>query len=58
MVVVLLILISLSIALMFLFFFYWNMKSGQYDDIYTPGIRMLFDDEKDDASQPSSSAEK
>lgn len=36
---------SLIIALGFLFAFIWATKSGQYDDDYTPSIRMLFDDE-------------
>lgn len=37
--------ISLLIALGFLFAFIWATKTGQYDDDYTPSIRMLFDDE-------------
>jgi cbb3-type cytochrome oxidase maturation protein len=36
---------SLLIALGFLFAFIWATKTGQYDDDYTPSIRMLFDDE-------------
>lgn len=47
-IIVLLILVSLAIALVFLGIFLWSMKSGQYDDTYTPSIRMLFDDKKDD----------
>ncbi len=43
-----LILISLSIAILFLAIFFWNMKSGQFDDTYTPSVRMLFDDKKAD----------
>jgi len=42
-IIIILIIISLSIALIFLGVFYWNIKSGQYDDTYTPSIRMLFD---------------
>ena len=45
-IIVILILISLSIAILFLAIFYWSIKSGQYDDTYTPSIRMLFDDKK------------
>lgn len=45
-IVILLIAISLLIALIFLGVFYWNIRSGQYDDLYTPSVRMLFDDEK------------
>ncbi len=42
-IIALLISISLSIALIFLGIFIWSMKSGQYDDTYTPSVRMLFD---------------
>ena len=42
-IIIILITISLSIAILFLFIFYWNMKSGQYDDTYTPSVRILFD---------------
>jgi cbb3-type cytochrome oxidase maturation protein len=42
-IIILLIAISLSIAILFLLIFYWNMKSGQYDDTYTPSVRILFD---------------
>jgi cbb3-type cytochrome oxidase maturation protein len=43
-IIALLIAISLTIALLFLGIFLWSMKSGQYDDTYTPSVRMLFDD--------------
>ena len=33
------------IAIGFLIAFIWSVKSGQYDDDYTPSVRMLFDDE-------------
>ena len=36
---------SLLIALGFLVSFIWATKTGQYDDNYTPSVRMLFDDE-------------
>ena len=42
-IIIILITISLSIAILFLFIFYWNMRSGQYDDTYTPSVRILFD---------------
>jgi cbb3-type cytochrome oxidase maturation protein len=45
-IIVLLISISVTIAVTFLVIFLWNMKSGQYDDTYTPSVRMLFDDKK------------
>lgn len=37
--------ITVIIAGIFLFLFFVNVKKGQYDDIYTPSVRMLFDDE-------------
>lgn len=43
-IIALLITISLAIALLFLGVFLWSMKTGQFDDTYTPSVRMLFDD--------------
>ena len=37
--------ISLTVACSFLFAFLMAMKKGQFDDDYTPSVRMLFDDE-------------
>lgn len=37
--------VSLFAALIFLWLFIWSVKSGQYEDNYTPSIRILFDDE-------------
>ncbi len=37
--------VSLVIALFFLVSFFWAIRSGQYDDDYTPSVRILFDDE-------------
>ena len=45
-VLILLILASLVVALGFLIAFLWSVKSGQYEDDYTPSVRMLFDDTK------------
>jgi cbb3-type cytochrome oxidase maturation protein len=45
-IIIILIGISITIAVTFLLIFLWNMKSGQYDDTYTPSVRMLFDDKK------------
>ena len=44
-VIYLLISISIVIAVAFLYAFIRAVKSGQYDDDYTPSVRMLFDDE-------------
>jgi len=35
---------SLLVAIGFLVAYLWAVKSGQYDDKYTPSIRILFDD--------------
>lgn len=43
-VVIFLIFFSLFVAIIFLTAFFWAVKSGQYDDQYTPSVRMLFDD--------------
>jgi cbb3-type cytochrome oxidase maturation protein len=45
-IIILLIGISLGIAILFVIVFYWSFKSGQYDDTYTPSVRILFDEKK------------
>ena len=45
-IIYLMLIVSLVIALFFLFSFLWATKNGQYDDDYTPSVRMLFDDEE------------
>ena len=37
--------VSIVVALIFFFAFIKSVKSGQYEDTYTPSVRMLFDDE-------------
>jgi cbb3-type cytochrome oxidase maturation protein len=37
--------VSLLMALGFLAAFFWAMTKGQNDDLYTPAMRMLLDDE-------------
>ena len=44
-IILVLIALSLIVALGFLGAFVWAVKSGQYEDDYTPSIRMLLDDE-------------
>ena len=36
--------VSLVVALGFLVAFFWSVKTGQYDDDYSPAVKMLFDD--------------
>jgi cbb3-type cytochrome oxidase maturation protein len=37
---------SMIVAAGFLVAFIWNVKSGQYEDDYTPSVRILFENEK------------
>ena len=38
--------ISITMAIVFLALFIWAIKSGQYEDDYTPSVRMLFEENK------------
>ncbi|PIF01680.1 MAG: cbb3-type cytochrome oxidase assembly protein CcoS [Maribacter sp.] len=44
--------ISVIVAIIFFTVFIISVRSGQYDDPYTPSVRMLFEDElvKDDTA--------
>ena len=44
-IIFLLIGVSLSVALSFLGAFLWATNSGQYEDTYTPGVRVLFEED-------------
>lgn len=37
--------VSLIVALFFLGSFFWAAKDGQFDDDYSPSVRILFDEE-------------
>ncbi|MBP6672802.1 MAG: cbb3-type cytochrome oxidase assembly protein CcoS [Bacteroidetes bacterium] len=37
---------SFIIAVGFLVAFIWSVRSGQYDDKYTPSVRILFEETK------------
>ncbi|MCG8474180.1 MAG: cbb3-type cytochrome oxidase assembly protein CcoS [Cytophagales bacterium] len=39
--------IGVIVALGFLGAFFWAIKSGQYDDTYSPSVRMLFEDKNE-----------
>lgn len=45
-IIVVLICVSVVVASLFLWAFIWSVKSGQYDDTYTPSVRMLFEDQQ------------
>lgn len=51
------IIVSLFIAIIFFILFLKSVKSGQYDDLYTPSVRMLFEDEFIDKKEDSEGAE-
>jgi cbb3-type cytochrome oxidase maturation protein len=38
--------VSLLAAISFLVMFIWAVKTGQYEDTYTPSVRILFDDDE------------
>jgi cbb3-type cytochrome oxidase maturation protein len=51
-VILILLIVSISVAAVFLAAFLWGVKSGQFEDDYSPPSRILFDD------KPSSSNNK
>ena len=44
-VIYLLLALSILVALVFFVAFIVSVRNGQYDDSYTPSVRMLFEDE-------------
>ncbi len=58
-VIVVLIGVGVVVAGGFLIAFFWAVKSGQYDDKYTPSVRILFDDhENENKNKPDSQNKK
>lgn len=49
-IILLLIILSLLVAVGFLAAFLWAVRSGQYEDDYTPSVRMLFEDKPLDSN--------
>ena len=43
--------IFLLIAISFLFLFFKAMKQGQFDDCYTPSVRILFENQPNKSSK-------
>jgi cbb3-type cytochrome oxidase maturation protein len=54
-VIVVLISASLLVAIGFLAAFLWAVKSGQYDDKYTPSVRILFDEKNKNQTEEKNS---
>ena len=50
-VIIILIVISVVVAVFFVGIFIWAVKTGQFDDTYSPSVRMLFDDKKSPKSE-------
>lgn len=48
---------SLLLAIGFLVAFIWSVKNKQYEDDYTPSVRILFDS-TDEASKPKTETTK
>ena len=46
-VILILVFFSVLVAGGFLLGFIWAVRSGQYEDRYTPSVRILFDDENE-----------
>ena len=42
-ILIVLVITSLTLAVGFLIAFLWAVKSGQFDDTYTPSVRILLD---------------
>lgn len=43
-VVIVLLIVSITVAGIFLIAFLWGVKTGQFEDDYSPASRILFDD--------------
>jgi cbb3-type cytochrome oxidase maturation protein len=48
-VIIILLIASISIGGLFLFAFLWGVRSGQFEDEYSPPSRILFDDKPSSA---------
>ncbi len=51
-----LILASLTVAIGFLIAFLWAVRTGQFEDKYTPKVRILFEDKKTNPEIDSNSS--
>jgi cbb3-type cytochrome oxidase maturation protein len=48
--------LALLIAAIAVGFFIWAATTGQFDDLETPALRILFDDEEPQAPRPAAGA--
>jgi cbb3-type cytochrome oxidase maturation protein len=52
-VIIILLIASISVAALFLIAFLWGVKTGQFEDDYSPASRILFDDKPSSATKQS-----
>lgn len=59
-IIYLLLALSIGVAIFFFVAFLYSVRSGQFDDTYTPSVRMLFEDElvKEEYSKPNQTIKK
>lgn len=50
-VIIILLIVSISVAGLFLAAFLWGVKTGQFEDDYSPSSRILFDDKPASATK-------
>ncbi len=53
-IILFLIIISITVAICFLAAFFWAVRDGQFDDEYTPSVRILLDDDMIDTNKNNS----
>lgn len=46
-VIIILLTVSLTVAVCFLLAYIWSIKSGQFDDDFSPAHRIFFDDKNE-----------
>lgn len=56
-VILILVAFSVTLAIGFLIAFFWSVRNGQYDDTFSPSVRILFEDDKPAESVPSEKEE-
>ncbi len=54
-VIIILVIVGVIVAGLFLLGFIWAVRSGQYDDMYSPSVRILFDNNNPDGSETAGS---
>jgi cbb3-type cytochrome oxidase maturation protein len=53
-VIIILLIVSITVAGLFLIAFLWGVKTGQFEDDYSPASRILFDDKPSSLTKPES----